>query len=292
MVFGHSISFSNYPQWSEIPIEGKHITISPVEQPQFYYVSLWSRHLNCNIRYLSFEPFSQTIYTKPMVWALQIENLMTLIWYPETKTIGYVPSRDFTLESLRFWIYHTFLPLLFQMEGTYHILHAGGIQIGRYATLFTAPAFGGKSTLTASFLEDGFALLGDDTIAIERKKEGVYCAWASYPFYKPFREVGTLGYEAKHMFTKPSSSMVLFVLQRVNAEERVEIEQLEGIAKFQALHRSAFVPIAMLKEKIFTFEMMLLDAIEIYSVTIPWGMENLSNVKKSIIEHIGNLEKT
>ena len=52
------------------------------------------------------------------------------------------------------------------------MLHAVGLQIRRKAVLFVAPSGGGKSTLAASFLNEGHPLVCEDIAVIRQERKG------------------------------------------------------------------------------------------------------------------------
>lgn len=54
-------------------------------------------------------------------------------------------------------------------------IHAGAVACGGRAVLFAADRAGGKSTLVASLVEAGFALLADDIAALEPRGDAVMC---------------------------------------------------------------------------------------------------------------------
>jgi hypothetical protein len=66
-------------------------------------------------------------------------------------------------------------------------LHAGAVATERGAVVFVGPKGQGKSTMTASFLRRGAALLTDDALPLRQETDGIYGA-PSLPMMKLWRE--------------------------------------------------------------------------------------------------------
>jgi len=233
---------------------------------------------------MSHEPFAETKGYQ-VEWAMQIKGVVTLAWFPKEREIRYEKAEAFTPQRLRFWIYHTFLPILFEMERRYHILHVGAVEVEEKAALFMAPSFGGKSTLTDHFLNAGYRLLSDDTLAIE-EKNGLFRAIASWPFHRPFREPETLGYETNNFVDRPLPIGAVFLLEKAAPNAAVTMMEVKGIEKYKALHMGSFIPIDFLKERTFTFKSELAKQIDMFRVTIPWDMNRLPEVEEKIVSII------
>jgi hypothetical protein len=284
MIFGYTIDFSEFPFLNTtITNTLPKITVEKHDLLFFPWHTEYLPHSGREVRYASMLPFRENI-RKKMPWAMHIKDVATLMWIPKEQKIGYSIEKAFTPERLRFWVYHTFLPLLFEMQQQYHIIHAGGVELSDKALLFIAPSFGGKSTLTASLHQDGYRLLGDDTIALKATGKGVN-AIASYPFYRPYREPETLGYQTQLYVTKTLDDISLCILKKVPADALCTIEPIHGVMRFKALHLSAFVPIPFLKKQMFQTQQLLLQHIPVYEITVPWDKTRLNEVKTKLIQY-------
>jgi hypothetical protein len=76
------------------------------------------------------------------------------------------------------------LPRLLAHEGRL-VVHAAAVKIGRRAILIVGESGQGKSTLSASFAEAGFDLLGDDAMVVSRR-DGRPLVKAVYPSLRLF----------------------------------------------------------------------------------------------------------
>lgn len=221
---------------------------------------------------------------KDFSWALEIRDVVTLVWESNKQSILYQKGKHYTPERLRFWIYHTFFPLVLELRNLYHILHVGSVEIEEKPVLFSAFSYGGKSTLTNYFLQQGHTLLSDDSLAIDKRRDGYY-AVPSYPYYRPYREVETLGYYTSNFSNKIEKVRHMYVLDKVDAKSEIVIKEVKGIEKFKAFHYSSFIDFSFLKKKRLEFFSDMARQVCVYKISIPWNKERLPEVYEAICAH-------
>jgi hypothetical protein len=287
LAFDHNILFLDEPTLIEIPQkELETIVVKKVPymslKEVFKLRSPWVEMTKRRVRYYSNQPFSS--HDTPQVWGLEIEGVMTLVWYSHQKTIYYIPKKHYSVEYLVFWVLHTFLPLLFFFENRYHILHASGVQVGEKAILFSAFSGGGKSTLTEYFIHQGHSIFGDDTIALSTLDKG-YNVVASYPFYRPFRVPECLGYHIKNFVSIPKRLHCLYRLKRASATASIEICPLEGIEKFRAIYQSMFITFEYFKKERYALAIDMAKTMQVFQIIIPWDKNRLDEVYDTIVAH-------
>jgi hypothetical protein len=248
----------------------------------FSLIGTWIPIASGKIRYLSTILFEKA--NTKFSWALEIKDVVTLIWNEKDRTILYIKRNKYTPEQLRYWIFHSFFPTVIELERTYRILHVGSVEIAGKPVAFSAHSYGGKSTLTDYFLKQGHTLLSDDSLGIEKRDDGYY-AISSYPFHRPFREIETLGYYTENFNTEPKPLHAVYALQKAEADAEVSIEELKGIEKFKAFHYSNFIDFDFMKKERFIFFTEMAKAIPVYRINIPWDKERLEEVYQAIISH-------
>jgi len=234
------------------------------------------------VRYLSVRDFNNA--DRDFSWGFEIINVLTLLWNAKKREVYYRKGKQYTPERLRFWVLHTFLPLVLELERSYRILHVGSVEIEDKPVLFSAFSFGGKSTLTDHFIEKGHTMLSDDSVAIDKRGDAYY-AIASYPFHRPYRELETLGDPVENFATEPKPLHAVYLLEKSEPDAEVEIEELKGIEKFKAFHYSAFINFDFMKKERFEFFTEMAKHIPVYQVKIPWDLERLDEVYEKIVSH-------
>ena len=221
-------------------------------------------------------------------WGLEIKNVLTLVWDAQKREIRYSKAEQYAPERLRFWVLHTFFPLVLELERTYRIMHVGSVEVGNKPILFSAFSFGGKSTLTDYFIQKGHPLLSDDSLGIEKKGD-IYYAIPSYPFHRPYRKVETLGYYVKNFSTEPKPLHAVYTLEKAESDADVNIEELKGIEKFKAFHYSAFIDFDFMKKERFEYFTEMAKHVPVYKISVPWDISRLGEVYTVIVEHMASL---
>jgi hypothetical protein len=288
IVFNRNLLFSHEPTLNteehDPSLETLVIEEAPFEAAKktMTLKTVWFLMSGQEVRYHSSIPFHKT--DTCFSWALEIKNLLTLVWDADQRKITYSKKSGYAPERLRFWVLHTFLPLVLELERTYRILHVGAVEVAGKPILFSAFSFGGKSTLTDYFLQKGDPLLSDDSLAIEKRDE-IYYAVPSYPFHRPYRQIETLGYHVKNVSTPPKPLHAVYTLQKAEPDADVSIEELKGIEKFKAFHYSAFIDFDFMKRERFTFFTEMAKHIPVYRIDIPWDKTRLEEVYQAIISH-------
>ena len=231
-------------------------------------------------RYFAKTPFEEA--DENFSWGLEIKDVLTLIWEANEKTIYYIKEKNYRPERLQFWIYHTFFPMTLELNKFCHFLHVGAVEVQGKTLFFSAPSFGGKSTLTDYFIQQGATLISDDALGIV-KKENTYHAMPAYPFHRPYREPEVLGYKVEKFALDTKSIDAMFLLKKANTNAEVTIEEVKGIEKFKTLHQSVFIEFPFRKEQRFTFFAEMAQQIPIYRINIPWDLERLEEVYQTIL---------
>ena len=279
--FGHAIAFDGDDH--RFCGAGARRTIPVLEDQTFAgtfrHRTTWSEMSGRKARYLSNRSFDKA--DRNFSWGLEIQKVVTLGWDAENRAIHYLKGADFSPQRLHFWVLHTFLPLVFELERIYRILHVGAVEIGDQAVAFSAFSFGGKSTLTNFFLRRGHCLLSDDSLAIEKCGD-TYLATGSYPYHRPWREQETLGRDTQAFVTDPLPLGAVFALNRTDADADVSILKLQGIEKFKIIHYSSFIDFAFMKKERFDFFAEMARRLPVYRVTVPWDLARLEEVYKTI----------
>lgn len=294
MIFGHRFYFQSEPvlqqECDSYPSDSSAYpnseAIEVIEVPSFPYVdtfpliSEFYPMSGQEARYCSSVPFEEA--DENFSWALEIKDVLTLAWDAEDGKIVYTKGENYSPERLRFWLFHTFFPIVLELEHIYHILHVGSVEIDEKPVLFSAFSFGGKSTLTDYFINQGHTMLSDDSMAIDKRGDAYY-AIASYPFHRPYREVETLGYPVENFATEPKPLHAVYLLEKSEPGAAVEIAELKGIEKFKAFHYSSFIDFSFMKQERFTFFMEMAKHIPVYRVNVPWDLQRLEEVYVAIV---------
>lgn len=242
----------------------------------------WTTMSGQTARYLSIVPFTVNNYN--ISFGLEIKNILTLMWDNESKEILYSKEQGYTPAKLQFWLYHTFVPILLELRKRYHILHVGSVEIEDRVVLFSAPSFGGKSTMTDYFIQQGHKMLSDDTLGVE-EIEGEYYAIPSYPFHRPYRKLEDLGYPVENYSTTVKPIDSVYLLNKSNDTLEINIKELKGLNKFKALHYSIFIMFEFMKQERFSFFTKMAKKIPVYEISYPHDLKKLPLVYEKIIEH-------
>lgn len=217
-------------------------------------------------------------------WALVVKDVVTLFWSIDGCTLQYQPKRLYTVDRLRFWVCHTLLPIKFALEKRYEMLHVGAVEVDGCPIFFSAESFGGKSTLTDYFIQQGHPLFSDDSLAIYQQ-EGAFFTVASYPFHRPYREPEVLGYSVDNIALQPKPVHAGYILEKASAEATISIEELKGVEKYKAFHFSGFIDLEFFKTEHFLLRSALAKSIPVYRVIVPWKIERLAEVYSAIVLH-------
>lgn len=293
MIFGHKFDFKDEHELSDeyasessfytqnSPIDVIHASTFSLNQV-FSETSDWILMSGQETRYWSKVPFHQADID--FTWALEIKDVVTLIWDASDKKIFYTKGKHYTPKRLQFWVFHTFFPIVLEMEHIYRILHVGSVEIEGKAILFSAFSFGGKSTMTDYFIKKGHTMLSDDSVAIDKRGDKYY-AIASYPFHRPYRESEVLGYPVRNFAIEPKPLHALYLLDKSEPDAEVEIVELKGIEKFKAFHYTPFLDFSFMKKERFDFFTEMAKHVSVYQVSIPWNLERLDEVYEAIVSN-------
>jgi len=295
MIYGHRFDFQNEPvlqkEYNSFPSKSSNYPDNKIIQvvetdkyssmADFPLRTDWVIMSGQEARYYSIAPFEKR--SAHFTWALEIKDVVIIIWDASDKKIMYSKGKDYTPQRLRFWIFHTFFPIVLELEDIYRILHVGSVEIEGKPILFSAFSFGGKSTLTDYFIRKGHTMLSDDTVGIDKRGD-IYYTIASYPYHRPYRELETLGYSVENFATEAKPLHAVYLLEKSDPYAKVEIAELKGIEKFKAFHYSSFIDFSFMKKERFDFFTQMAKKVSVYKVKVPWNLERLDEVYKDIVE--------
>jgi len=291
--FGYNVLFLDEPRIDEDNIDERlpNIPVIFTENISFIDNAIYAtppiEHSGKMVRFYSLIPLD-TIKEGDS-WAMEIEGRLCLFWDGDKRLITYEKRDDYKAHHLRYWVLHTFLPLLFQLEERYHILHVGCVDVGGKAILLSAPSNGGKSTLVDYFLQHSHGLLSDDSLGV-LTEEGRYYAIPSYPFHRPYRAVESLG-EYSYNFVETKEEIVaIYILNPSPPDAHIFIKKLNGIQKFRTFGTSAFVKFGFLKKANFEFLAQMANNVTIYTIDVPHDITRLDEVYKEIVSHHKTIE--
>ncbi len=236
--------------------------------------------------YLYTVPFEKL--TKDDDWGLEVKNVLSLVWDAGSRRILYGRGEEFTAERLRFWVYHTFFPIVLELRREYKMLHVGSVEVNGGPVFFSAPSFGGKSTMTDYFIRQGHTLYADDTLPV-KIENGEYIAYPSFPYHRPYREPETLGYRVENFARQPAPIKALFDLHGVEPDAPVRIVEPKGIEKFKAFFYSGFIKFPFMKKERFDYFTKMAQCVPVYRVEVPWDKARLPEVYDAIVRKTESL---
>jgi hypothetical protein len=186
---------------------------------------------------------------------------------------------------LAFWFIHMFFPLYLTMEKIFKMMHCSAVEIEGKTVIFTAPYKTGKSTLADYFLKQGHTLITDDILPTFIEN-GIPMCHSSFPYHRPFRMSETLGHHTERFLASAKPIDTIYILQDGEEKSGICIEPCRGVEKFTRLKKNGII---------YTFDFMnlphdkhlfeMLNHVEVFTVSRPWGMAYLPDLYKSIVTH-------
>jgi len=214
-----------------------------------------------------------------------VEDVVTFSSYVNSSFIEYKLHKSGTSELVTYWLYHTFLPILFTIENKYYFLHAGAIEVDKKPILFIANSFGGKSTLTDYFIKKGHTFISDDKVGVYKRDDKIFCV-PSYPFHRPYRKLEDLGQKVDKFSKSNKEIFCIFNLVKSESNSEVNISKISGIEKFKALRYATDIDLAVNKENRFNLLTSIANNVNIYNISIPWNLDRLEEVYMNICMYV------
>ena len=213
-----------------------------------------------------------------------IKDVITFYIKLNSKKIYFKYHKHGNEELLKYWLFHTFLPILFTLENKYYFIHAGAIEIEGSPILFIANSFGGKSTLTDFFIKKNHTMISDDKVGTFMKDNQIFGV-PSYPYHRPYRKVEDLGIFTENFSKQSKEISKIYNLIKSHKDEKISISEISGIKKFMALRYATDVDLQVNKETRFTMLSNIANKVKVYDITIPWDLDRLEEVYQAIIKH-------
>jgi len=252
------------------------------DSPWFAIATDYEPLSNRDVKY--FSQCSHEMCGENSSWGIEIKDVLFFSWNSTDSILTYNKLSLYTPKLLEFWVLHTLLPIVFTMQKRYDILHVGAVEIDGDPVIFSAPSFGGKSTMTDFFVRRGHKLVSDDTLGVY-KKNCQYFVVPSYPYHRPFRKAETLGYKVTNVSLTPKPFQVVYLLSKGDEDAKSEVVELKGVAKYKAFHFSTFVNFTFLKNYHFQLAAEMAKGILVYKVTVPWSLDRIPDVYAAIVKH-------
>ena len=109
---------------------------------------------------------------------LRFPDVLDVEYRMADSLIELFPAKEVLDATIRHLVLDHVLPRLVSYQGRF-VLHASGVADSECTILFLGPTGAGKSTLAASFIEDGLGLLTDDCVLLQSSEDG-FSAQAAY----------------------------------------------------------------------------------------------------------------
>ena len=214
-----------------------------------------------------------------------VEDVVTFSVKKGENTIYYRIYKDGNFELVKYWLSHTFLPILFTIENIYYFLHAGAVEIDSKPVLFVADSFGGKSTMTDFFIKKGHTMISDDKVAVYEEDRNIL-AVPSYAYHRPYRKVEDLGYPVENFAKGPKVMHSIFHLIKADENAEIKIEEVFGVEKFRILRASTEVDLQINYKSRFEMLSKIANKVKLYNIHIPWDINRLEEVYQTIVSFI------
>ncbi len=217
----------------------------------------------------------------PNYFIFEIENDCQLIWYKdlypykiEYKIYSATPYR------VKYWILHTFLPLVYELFLDSLVLHASSIEIDGKAVSIVAPSMGGKSTLAYYAVDKRRAGLICDESTVLRFESGVLVT-PTHPYIRYFRKRFHLGKKVDNFVQGSIELDSIIVLQK--GENRISISKLKGIEAFKRLLDATLIDMGRLEKNRFEKLLRVYKNIDIYLLKFPDNIDLISDIFDTIL---------
>ena len=218
-------------------------------------------------------------------WIFVVEGVVSFICDSKQKKIEYFEDLEYSDTLMEYWLIHIVLPMLLSLDRTYYFLHVGSVVVDNLGILFSGDSYAGKSTLTDFFLQKKHLLLSDDKLASYVKDDKFYVV-ASHPYHRPYRKTEDLGIKEDNFCEREVPLDIIYWLTPVAEDEKIEIEELKGLRKFEVLRYSTEMDIYVNKKNRFEYITQLANSIKVYELKVPHKKERLDEVYGTIIKHI------
>jgi len=223
-------------------------------------------------------------------WCYEVQDVVRFYWYSGTSTIYYRLEKKGSATLLGFWFIHLFLPLYFTLENRYQMFHGGAVTVEDISVMFMATSMGGKSTLTDYFIQKGHTLISDDKIPTFLEENRMMLVGA-HPYHRPYRQFEDLGYRVSQFIAYKTPLSVCYLLERADKEAAVEIEEVKGFEKFYKVLPHYLFSLPFLQKQRMYYLSQSLKNVEVFVVKIPWSLERLDEVYRSLTTHILRVKK-
>jgi hypothetical protein len=221
-------------------------------------------------------------------WCYEVEGVVSFYWRSGEGVVYYTLHEEGTVALLGFWFAHLLLPLFLTLEGKYDFFHGGSVEIAGKPVMFCAESMGGKSTLTDYFIRQGHVLVSDDKIPTF-VKEGRLMLAGAHPYHRPYRKFEDLGYRVTH-FTKIFLPLhALYILEKEQADAPVQIEEVTGFEKFNAVISHYLYAFPFLKKRRMVYLARLLNHVRVFRVKRPWDLDRQAEIYAAICSHSRSL---
>lgn len=255
----------------------------PLDRTALKYCSEYEKRADIReVRYCAEREFTQCL-DRGCTWSLEIQPVVTFVWQMESLTVTYEPHTLFTAPLLEFWALYLLFSLKITLEDKYDIFHGAGIEVEGECIAFNANCYGGKSTLTDYFVQQGYPVFADDILPIYHQ-DNTYFALSSYPYIRPNRQKESLGYRVHNVPGAAKPLRRIYLLEKAQADAPVTIEKVTGLDRFRTFHYRAKNQFEFLGPHLLKKHCKMALDIPIYRITLPWDKSRLEEIKQAILE--------
>jgi hypothetical protein len=236
-------------------------------------------------------------------------------YHLEEKRISIFPFHDGDEVMIETYLLSTILSFWFELHQSL-MLHSSSVVINNKAVLFLSNSGGGKSTLTASFLQTGCQMLSDDIVPL-KVTDGRVVANPGFPSMRMWaKDVKTFDYDngcltqvhpkiAKylipvgeegygHFCSEPRAVRIIYVIDRSDfgdKDARISISPISPRDSVLEMLRHSFTPnivevVGLTAQRLKTIS-QLVQSVPVRKLVYPSGDEFLLDVKKAILTDLG-----
>lgn len=219
---------------------------------------------------------------------------------PDGRTIRYLQFADAPIASVRHWLLNQVVPMVLQLHGV-EVLHASSVAAEHGAIAFAGDGGYGKSTLAASLVQRGFALISDDAVPLVPRDGEIWT-------YSGPREMGLwpraralvgadvaqasntdklrVPIDRRRCYTGPIPLSAIYFLQPAPLSETINIAPMIGPAALielvRAAHRIDITDRVLLRRQLDVLTIVA-KQVRLRSVSFPSGLGDLTLLRDAVL---------